>query len=245
MLKRFTTLFTLLLLSIPFTSNASETTKNCNSGVEDIECKVSRTTYNSSSWNHDTDMYYFRSTNGRSCNVKAHLKSNTNAKLVFSHTGVLSNGQWGSSGLRVKQDDKKKDWKYNIRWNITCKNRDNHNLSNNTNGISKTKEKIEISTIGNWILKYNNVTKNKKIRVIFKDDNRAIYHSIEDGQNYPAKWTEKNNRIKLKVYGSTYFMNKNEPAIILYITKDGRTLTGTQNTVFGKKIKYTFNGYKE
>jgi len=111
--------FIIFLSAYPTSSHAWVKTseESYHTGMQGLEGRkiITKTNYRndgSGEWLKSSTKYQFRTTNGKSCKVKATLNSRTNAKLRYSTGHMPSSGRWGGDIIVVQ----KKEGTY--RWNI-------------------------------------------------------------------------------------------------------------------------------
>jgi hypothetical protein len=115
----------LLCCSQMASARVDKSTRSCNSGSPQVDCRIieTRTNYKddgSGDWLQSSDAYQFRSRNGLGCKIRGELTTSSNTKLTYSSTYANKSGEWSAPGL-VAEQRKEGGWSYNISWNMNCK----------------------------------------------------------------------------------------------------------------------------
>ncbi len=117
-------IFVIPLILSPITSQAriSTNTEACDSGMTGVQCRKIVTEYRdagSGEWLKAGVAFQFRSTNGKSCNVRGELTNAKNIHITYKTSDFKKSGEWSKPGLVIEQI-KEGAWSHATTWKIDC-----------------------------------------------------------------------------------------------------------------------------
>nr|WP_319486013.1 hypothetical protein [uncultured Cohaesibacter sp.] len=144
----------------------------------------------------------------------------------------------------------KKLWKigrvtdFSLTWNSSSTNSKKTPKTTTQQSETKNNKKqtqaSNASPQGSWIVYVGK----SQTKLTLNSNGNASYYSFKDQESYPARWSGSNNQVKMRVYGTRQHYNKDDPALILNLTIQGKHISGTQSSPNPKFKSFHVEGEK-
>lgn len=116
---------------------------------------------------------------------------------------------------------------------------------NGTDGNQSATRTENARPVGRWAVEIGNDEGEWPVVLTMKADGDATYHSVSEGDSYPARWDASGGRVTFWAYGTRQHYERDDPALRIDLEIDGDSISGTQYNLLADRSELWVQGSKE